>query len=132
MRVTRELGNGVDYRIPFGAAIFNIAGWTTKGYVKKAAKRSEHELHTRDEDRDLEAPDPTAVQQLDQVGQDEDVTRLFADLPDRERELMTLVYLDGLKLAEAAEVMGVTGNNAHQIHHRAKQKLMQVIAEDVV
>lgn len=131
MRVTREINTGLDYRIPFGAAIFNIAGWTTKGYVQKAARRSEHELQTRDEDRDIEAPDPTAVQQLDQVGQDEDVTRLFADLPDRERELMTLVYLDGLKLAEAAEVMGVTGNNAHQIHHRAKQKLMQVIAGDV-
>ena len=55
---------------------------------------------------------------------------MFAGLPDRERQLMTLVYLDKLKLSEAAEVMGVTGNNAHQIHHRAKQKLAQLIAED--
>ena len=128
MRITREIRGGMDYRLPVGAAIFKIATWTTKGYVKRATKRGLREAYS--EDLTQEGPDPRAEHQLDQVGQDDDVARMFAGLPDRERQLMTLVYLDKLKLSEAAEVMGVTGNNAHQIHHRAKQKLAQLIAED--
>ena len=128
MRITREIRGGLDYRIPVGAAIFKIAGWTTRGYVERAAKRGEREAYS--EDIDPEGPDERAAYQLDQVGQDDDVTRLFAGLPDRERQLMTLVYLEKMTLAEAAEVMGIKGNNAHQIHHRAKDKLARLIAED--
>lgn len=128
MRITREIRGGMDYRLPVGAAIFKIAGWTARGYVKRVATRRGREAYS--EDITTEGTDPGAEHQLDQVGQDDDVARLFAGLPDRERELMTLVYLDKLTLSEAAEVMGVKGNNAHQIHHRAKDKLARLIAED--
>ena len=128
VRITREIRGGMDYRIPVGAAIFKIAGWTTRGYIERAAKRGEREAYS--EDIDQEGADAQAAYQLDQVGQDDDVTRLFAGLPDRERQLMTLVYLETMTLADAAQVMGIKGNNAHQIHHRAKEKLARLIAED--
>lgn len=128
MRITREIHGGLDYRIPVGAAIFKIAGWTTRGYVKRAARRGERETYSDDIAQD--EPDPRAEHHMDQVGQDEDVARMFAGLPDRERELMTLVYLETMTLAEAAAAMGIKDNNAHQIHHRAKQKLAELIARD--
>jgi DNA-directed RNA polymerase specialized sigma24 family protein len=66
VRITREIRGGMDYRIPVGAAIFKIAGWTTRGYIERAAKRGEREAYS--EDIDQEGADAQAAYQLDQVG----------------------------------------------------------------
>ena len=129
LRVTREIGSGKEYRLPFGAAIFNIAGWTTHGYVERQAKRGEREAAIGDADHQ-NLVDDGPRREIDEIGQDDDVARLFARLPQREAQLMTLHYVEGMPLSEVAEVMEIAANNAHQIHHRAKRRLLQLIAED--
>ncbi len=128
-RVIREIRAGRTYPLPFGGAIFRIAGWTTQGYVQKAARCGEHEISVGDDDHEQPTgPDP--LREIEQMGEHEDLLQQFDRLPERERTLMGYVYLEDLSLLEAAAKMGISGNNAHQIHHRAKRKLMEMIAED--
>ncbi len=129
LRVTREIRAGKQYRLPIGAAIFQITNWTLQGYVANAAGNREREELLGEYAGD-EPADGAALREIDQVGQDEVVEQLFARLGDREGTLMTMHYLQGLELAEVAEAMGITGNNAHQIHHRAKQRIHQWLVED--
>ena len=128
LRVTREIRAGKRYGIPLGAAIFQITNWTIRGYVSRAAGRREHEEAFGEMPGD-EPFDPGAQAQIDQVGEDDLVEELFARLGDREGTLMTMHYLQGLDLAEVAEAMGITANNAHQIHHRAKKRISEWLAE---
>lgn len=122
LRVTREIRAGRQYGLPIGAAIYQITNWTLRGYVAGAAGRREHERPIGDMPHE-EPVDVGAGDEIDQVGQDEVVEQLFARLGDREGTLMTMLYLQGLGLPEVAEAMGITANNAHQIHHRAKQRI---------
>lgn len=128
LRVTKEIRAGKRYRLPLGAAIFQITNWTIRGYVSGAAGRREREQpfgeHPGDEPFDF-----GAEAEIDQVGQDELVEELFARLGDREGTLMTLHYLQGLDLAEVAAAMDITSNNAHQIHFRAKQRIHAWLVE---
>lgn len=129
LRVTREVRAGKRYRLPIGAAIYQITNWTIQGFVSGAARHRERERPIGDMPYD-EPVDVGAGDEIDQVGQDEVVEELFRRLGDREGTLMTMHYLQGLELAEVAEAMGVTANNAHQIHHRAKQRIHQWLVED--
>jgi RNA polymerase sigma factor (sigma-70 family) len=129
LRVTREIRGGMRYRLPIGAAIFRITNWTVRGYVARAAGRREHEQPVGEMPA-AEPVDHGALREIDTVGQDEVVEALFARLGDREGTLMTMHYLEGLELSEVAEMMGITGNNAHQIHHRAKKRISEWLVED--
>ena len=129
LRVTREIGSGKEYRLPFGAAIFSITGWTTRGYVEGQAKRGEREAAMGDDDHQ-DLVDDRSRREIEAIGQDDDVAQIFARLPQREAQLMTLHYLKDMPLSGVAEVMEITANNAHQIHPRAKLRLMRLIAEN--
>lgn len=129
LRVTREIRSGMQYRLPIGAAIYRITNWTLQGYVASAAGRREHERPVGDAPVD-EPVDHGAQVAIDQVGQDEAVEELFGRLHGQESRLMTLHYLEGLELSEVAEAMGITANNAHQIHHRAKKRIHQWLVEE--
>jgi len=129
LRVTREIQSGMRYRLPIGAAIFQITNWTLRGYVARAAGRREREQLIGELPGD-EPVDHGASREIDQVGQDEVVEALFRRLGDREGTLMTMHYLEGLELSEVAEAMGITANNAHQIHHRAKNRIHGWLAEE--
>ena len=129
LRVTREIRGGMRYRLPIGAAIYRITNWTIQGYVARAAGRREHENPMGD----LPANEPVdhgAQVAIDQVGQDEAVEEIFGRLHGQEGRLMTLHYLEGLELSEVAEAMGITANNAHQIHHRAKNRIHGWLVEE--
>jgi len=129
LRVTREIRSGMQYRLPIGAAIYRITNWTLQGYVASAAGRRERERPVGDTPVD-EPVDHSAQVAIDQVGQDEAVEELFRRLHGQESRLMTLHYLEGLELSEVAEAMGITANNAHQIHHRAKKRIHQWLVEE--
>ena len=122
MRVTREIRAGKRYGLPLGAAIYRITNWTIQGYVADAARRGEAERPVGDYAGD-EPFDMAAQDEIDHVGEDEVVEALFARLGHKECTLMTLHYIQGLDLADVAQAMEITGNNAHQIHHRAKKRI---------
>jgi RNA polymerase sigma factor (sigma-70 family) len=129
LRVTREIRAGRRYGLPIGAAIYQITNWTIRGYVARAAGHREREQPIGDMPY-REPVDHRAGDEIDRVGQDDLVQQLFDRLGDREGTLMTMHYLQGLELAEVAEAMGITANNAHQIHHRAKQRIHVWLVED--
>ena len=49
-------------------------------------------------------------------------------LPSRQQEVAHLVFYEGLKLAEAAEVLGIEVGTARQHYHRAKAKLREALS----
>ncbi|MGN0064712.1 MAG: RNA polymerase sigma factor [Nocardioides sp.] len=51
------------------------------------------------------------------------VMRSVAGLPGTQREVVELVALDGLSLAEAASVLGITAGTARVRYHRARRAL---------
>lgn len=52
-----------------------------------------------------------------------DLEDLLSQLSERERDLIALVYYAGLKFEEAAEILGMTPDNARKIHERTIKKL---------
>ncbi|HZE89510.1 MAG TPA: FliA/WhiG family RNA polymerase sigma factor [Verrucomicrobiae bacterium] len=61
------------------------------------------------------------------------VRKSVADLPDREKQLMSLYYVEELTMKEVGEVLGVTESRVCQIHRRAlarvKKKLRSLMDE---
>jgi RNA polymerase sigma factor for flagellar operon FliA len=51
------------------------------------------------------------------------VSRAITGLPDRERQVLTLYYYEGLNLAEIGDILGVTESRACQIHTKAVHQL---------
>ena len=56
--------------------------------------------------------------------------RVFATLPQREREIAVMLYVKNLTLAEIGQVLGVTESRVCQIHGRLKKTLRTHLAED--
>jgi len=53
------------------------------------------------------------------VEREELVRRAVETLPGRERQLMSLYYVDELTMKEVGEVLGITESRVCQIHRRA-------------
>lgn len=51
----------------------------------------------------------------------------LAELPEHQRSVVELVVVDGLGLAEAAEVLGISPTNARVRYHRARKRLTQAV-----
>lgn len=128
LRFVGEVQRGKNYRLPVAAAIFQIAKWTMRGYVARQAQMGERQTGIGDMPAD-ELADPHATRDIDGIGQDDGVEELFVCLSDREKDLMTMHYLEGLPLSQIAPVLGITANNAHQIHHRAKRHVADALAD---
>ena len=56
--------------------------------------------------------------------------KVFATLPEREREIAVLLYVKNLTLAELGDVMGVAESRICQIHGQTKKKLRTALADD--
>ena len=54
----------------------------------------------------------------------------FAQLPQREREIAVMLYVEHLTLAEVGEVLGVTESRISQIHTAMKHKLRGALEAD--
>ena len=62
---------------------------------------------------------------------DEILHALFAALPPRDRLILTLIYLDGRSIAEAAELTSWSKTMVKVQAHRARSKLKRLVREAV-
>lgn len=63
---------------------------------------------------------------------DDRVQRALARLSDGDRELVLLIAWEGLRVNEAAEVLGLRTNTVAVRLHRARQRLARALAEENV
>jgi RNA polymerase sigma-70 factor, ECF subfamily len=115
-RLLRELSAGKTYSVPFRAVVWNVVEWKLKEHF-----RGRPEVPLPDE-ADAPAPD-----ELERWEERTDLEALFADLPDRQREVATLRYLHGLEPAQIAEKLGIEPNAVYQALHNAHKRLRELL-----
>jgi RNA polymerase sigma-70 factor (ECF subfamily) len=109
----------------------NLAGWITVvaiNYVRQAWRRNATQGRayvravTWDEPRDAETE-----RTVDSVL----VREALAALPERQRVVMALHYLEGLSIAEIAATLSVSEGTVKTQLHRGREGLARCIGEDV-
>jgi len=113
-------------RAPFEHWLSRIATRVGYRYWKQMARRHETENFTVEEwDKVADGPD----EQMDPSEAASLVHRLLAQLPPRDRLVLTLRYLEDCDVAETARRMGWTRGMVKVQALRAKKKLEKLIAK---
>ena len=120
LRLLRELEEGKRYPLPFRLVVPLVVRWCAHGYY--GARRG-NPVPLPDE-WDGEAADGVA-----EWVERSDLSALFAQLPDRAREVATLRYLLGLSHEQIAERLEVDRNAVDQALWRAHQKLKELLVD---
>ena len=115
VRLLDELRRGRTYAVPFRVVVWNVVGWTCAGLTRGAKEGS-----SLPEDWD-----PAAPNAYEGWEDEHDFGLLIADLPDRQREVLDLVYREGLSPAQVAERLGITRNAVDQALHNGHRKLAE-------
>ena len=113
LRLAAELRRGRTYAVPFRVVVWNVVTWTLNGFTRGA--RQETPLP--------ETWDPAESGGFEDWEERYDLERLFDALPDGQREVARLRYLDGLEPAEIAERLGIEANAVYQRLFNAHRKL---------
>ena len=83
-----------------------------------------------DAERAVTVVDSTACDPIEKIAFERARTELAAalgELPERERQILSLYYVEELSLKEIGEVLGVTESRICQIHGHAVKKLRQIL-----
>jgi RNA polymerase sigma-70 factor (ECF subfamily) len=81
-------------------------------------------------DEALPDPAPDAASALGRSESSERLVRALAALPARQREVLHLVFYEGLTIAEAAEVIGISVGSARTHYERGKGRLRALLGEE--
>jgi RNA polymerase sigma factor (sigma-70 family) len=114
LRLLGELRKGKTYPAPFRVVVWMVTEWTLRGFYHG---RQEAELP---EEWDAAGPDA-----FDEWENDHDLAALFADLPERQRQVLDLRYRLGLTPAEIASQLGIEPNAVYQALHNGHTKLKE-------
>ena len=114
LRLWGELKAGKRYPVPFRVVVWMVTEWTLRGFHLGS---NEAELP---ENWDQAAPDAFSEWETDH-----DLAALFADLPQRQREVLDLRYRLGLTPAEIAKQLGIEPNAVYQALHNGHAKLRE-------
>ena len=110
------------------AWLITVAGNHTIDYLRQRAR--ETRLHAS---MAHESHEPYYTSPADEAMADERNRRLaerFAELSDQDRLILDLFFVQGLRYAQLAEVLGLNINTASARLRRAKAKLRRLLEED--
>jgi RNA polymerase sigma-70 factor (ECF subfamily) len=115
-----------DGRSSFRTWLFGVVRRVSQEEWRRRARRRAGQV-------ELAADPPDALEEspLERAARSERSRRLVQAmnaLAERQREVLHLVFYEGLTVAEAAEVMGVSVGSARTHYHRAKKR-MRVLLE---
>jgi len=116
-RLLAELRRGKRYPVPYRVVVHMVTSWTLKEHFQ--GRRTDLPLP--------EGWDPAdAADDLAGFERAFDLERLFEELPDGDRAVCRLRYLDGLEIEEIAARLRKTRNAVDQALHRAHGRLREL------
>ena len=71
----------------------------------------------------------TASDRLDDESDKQQLAEALQELPERERQMLSLYYYEGLTLKEIGAIMGVTESRVSQIHGKGLSMLRAILKE---
>ena len=96
-------------------------------YKRQASRRAESTIGLQDWDQsDASAESKDKVEALEAAEAAATVHALLAQLPPRDRLVLTLIYLEDCSVAEAAEMIGWSETMVKVQAHRARKKLKKL------
>ena len=118
LRLFREFHRGKRYGdTPYRVVVHQVVGWTLAEYFEGRPT-------------DVELPEdwsPEAADESEQVEADFYLEGLFAELPERQRQVLELRYLAGLDHQEIADRLEMTRNAVDQALHNGHEKLRHAL-----
>jgi RNA polymerase sigma factor (sigma-70 family) len=120
LRLLRELEAGKEYPVPYRVVVPMVTRWLVSGHFRRDAVQLVP-LPEEWEELALSEPD---------LAGDDLLERLFAELPERARQVATLRYLHGYEIEEIAAELGIERNAVDQALHRAHRALRETLSED--
>ena len=69
------------------------------------------------------------AERMDEEAERQELAEALAELPERERTMLSLYYYEGLNLKEIGRVLGVTESRVSQIHGKALSMLRAIMKE---
>jgi RNA polymerase sigma factor (sigma-70 family) len=118
LRLASELSAGKRYSVPYRVVVWQVVNWMAQGY-----EWSPKEAATLPDDWDDLARDEFEAWEAEH-----DLALWLADLPERDREVLDLLYREGLSPAQIAERLGIAPNAVHQATHRGHRKVAEKLA----
>lgn len=118
-----------DGRSAFRTWLFGVIRHTAREVSR--ARRSQYERAKRmhvGSDAHVEKPQPTAALEAAELA--EELRRALRELPDRQREVIDLVFYQEMTIREAAEVMEVSIGSARVHYDRGKKRLRALLSSE--
>jgi RNA polymerase sigma-70 factor (ECF subfamily) len=113
LRLLRELDAGKAYTVPYRVVVPKVTVWLVKGHFRGEP------VQLLPLPQEWDAPDDSRPELAD----DDWLERLFAELPERQRQVCELRYRRGLEIDEIAAELGIERNAVDQALHRAHARL---------
>jgi len=111
-------------RVPFAAWLMRIARNEVASFQRRSGRRPQTELTEEIEDR----RNGDVVETTERVMALEDLRVAVGQLPEAQRDVITLRFAAGLSVADTAKALGKRENNVKVLQHKGMQKLQVLMA----
>jgi len=126
IKTWRRIGKYKEKGRPFHAYLYQIARTTLVDFFRRNnAKLREQPLEKAE--RVSQTPDFTAP--IIQQEEKEQVARELAKLPDNQREVLTLLFIEEYDIGEVARILGKSEGAVRVLKHRGLQSVKKVLGK---